>query len=647
MSSLVRRCTRTLFLLLFLLNIGRGQLFRIDTLARAPIAQYPVAIAFVPGGEGRFFFTEKRSGRIRLFTHGVEPEPFASLQVEDEGEQGMLGITVDPHYPDEPYVYVFCTRLLDRSSIVVRFRDSLSTGVSPKIIQIIPREDDGMTDIGGAIHFGPDGKLYISVGDYGTNPSDAQDITSRRNYRGKILRVNSDGTPASDNPVSETAFWSYGHRNPTGFTFDAKTGMLYCVEGGTAVRNEVFAVPPGANLGWPESTDEHVVTPLYTFPPGAQPALTSILVYREKGFPRLRGKILFGGYAQPTIWVGTLSPGGDSLRVEPFFRSNAGYADIEVAPDGGIVFSNGPYISSRILKISPVAPAFLSSSPSVVTEGVEYLYTPAFAGTPPSLSLVEGPPGMTIDSSTWSVRWEPKWSSADAGRVLVALRADNGAGSVEQRFTLQVINVNDPPLPFVLVAPPEEDSETFLGTDPEIVFRWQPSTDPDQDTVRYHVQLDTTEAFQGRLIVDTLVSEDSLRLQLPRRSATYYWKVTASDGTALTPALLSPRRLQVEYSAPTLSRADREHLREPVLEQNFPNPFNPSTSIKYTLERAGYVRLAVYNLLGQEVALLVNSVQQEGVHEVEFLKADLPSGIYFYRLQAPGLFETKKMMITK
>jgi hypothetical protein len=85
----------------------------------------------------------------------------------------------------------------------------------------------------------------------------------------------------------------------------------------------------------------------------------------------------------------------------------------------------------------------------------------------------------------------------------------------------------------------------------------------------------------------------------------------------------------------------------PVLEQNYPNPFNPSTSISYTVRHPGYVRLSVFNLLGQEIERVVEGNQPEGTYDVAFNKLNLPSGIYFYRLQAPGIFETKKMVIAR
>jgi glucose/arabinose dehydrogenase len=608
-----------------------------------------VALAFVPGGEGRFFFTEKSSGRIRLFDRGLRLEPFATAAVEDEGEQGMLGITVHPAYPREPFVYVFYTRLIDRSSVVVRYRDSSGIGLDPKIIQIIPREDDGSSNNGGALHFGPDGKLYVSVGDHGVNPANAQDLTSPRNYRGKILRLNPDGSTPPDSPVSGRPFWSYGHRDPTGFTFDEVTGTMYCVEGGVGVRNQIFAVPRGANLGWSAdySSMGGNVVPLYTFPAGPQPGLTSIVAYRANGFPRIRGKILVGGYANPTIWVGSVIVPRDSFVLEPFFRSNVGYADIEVAPDGGIVFTNGPYLSSRILKLTPVPPGFLSAPSVLAVERLEFTYTPSFSGTPPALRLIDGPRGMVVDTSTWTLRWIPVWNQDNGGRVRVRLRAENGAGYSDQHFTIQVVNVNDPPGPFVLLEPKDRAVSTFLAGDPEITFRWQASTDVDGDTLHYRFQMDTTESFQGPPVCDTVVIADSLHLSLPRRTGSYFWRVTASDGVGVTPAGSSPRQFTVGIVSPVPARLERDRAREPVLEQNFPNPFNPSTSIKYTLQRPGYVHLAVYNLLGQEVALLVDGVEAQGVHEVGFANVDLPSGIYFYRLQAPGVFETKKMVVTR
>jgi hypothetical protein len=83
------------------------------------------------------------------------------------------------------------------------------------------------------------------------------------------------------------------------------------------------------------------------------------------------------------------------------------------------------------------------------------------------------------------------------------------------------------------------------------------------------------------------------------------------------------------------------------LQQNFPNPFNPSTSIQYELNSRQFVTLKVYDVLGNEVAILINEEKPAGIYEVKFNGTGLPSGIYFYRLQTESFIETKKMVLLK
>ncbi len=84
-----------------------------------------------------------------------------------------------------------------------------------------------------------------------------------------------------------------------------------------------------------------------------------------------------------------------------------------------------------------------------------------------------------------------------------------------------------------------------------------------------------------------------------------------------------------------------------MLDQNYPNPFNPSTTIRYGLPERSHVSLAVYNTLGQQVTVLQNGEQEAGYHDVKFDASSLPSGVYFYRLQAGSYVETRKLCLVR
>ena len=93
--------------------------------------------------------------------------------------------------------------------------------------------------------------------------------------------------------------------------------------------------------------------------------------------------------------------------------------------------------------------------------------------------------------------------------------------------------------------------------------------------------------------------------------------------------------------------SDMEIPKEFILSQNYPNPFNPATTIKYQLLTSSYVFLKIYDLLGREIAELVNEYKIVGDYEVKFNAGNLPSGIYFYKLRAGNFVETKKMSLMK
>jgi hypothetical protein len=117
--------------------------------------------------------------------------------------------------------------------------------------------------------------------------------------------------------------------------------------------------------------------------------------------------------------------------------------------------------------------------------------------------------------------------------------------------------------------------------------------------------------------------------------------------TVLDTLIILPLELTVDSASSVDGPAPGGVPAVYALHQNYPNPFNPTTTIRYDLPRDGQARLTVYNLLGREVAELVNERQSAGRYEVRFEAADLPSGMYFYRLESGTFVQSAKMILMK
>jgi len=220
---------------------------RVETVAEN--LTIPWSIDWAP--DGTIFFTE-RNGNLRIIEDRVlVKEPVLSLGVGGV-EGGMLGVTVDPNYSDNNYIYLYYTynEFLSASNKVVRY--VVTDGIVTEDKVLIDRIPAGPFHDGGRIQFGPDGKLYITTGEAG-NPNLAQDLNS---LGGKILRINSDGTIPEDNPWANSPVYSIGHRNPQGIDWD-ESGNLVSTEHGPSgwrgfAHDEINLITSGTNYGWPD-----------------------------------------------------------------------------------------------------------------------------------------------------------------------------------------------------------------------------------------------------------------------------------------------------------------------------------------------------------------------------------------------------------
>lgn len=203
----------------------------------------PWEVVFLPDGE---LLVTERIGRVVLLKAGVTI-PIAG--VRHVGEGGLLGATLHPNFTDNNYLYLYQTteaadglvNRVDRYTLV----DATLT-FDRTIIDNLP---GAMYHDGGRIAFGPDGYLYVTLGDAG-DPDAAQDS---RSLAGSILRYTDEGTIPEDNPFGN-AVYSYGHRNAQGLAWDS-TGVLWSSEHGrSGIRSgydEINRIAMGANYGWP------------------------------------------------------------------------------------------------------------------------------------------------------------------------------------------------------------------------------------------------------------------------------------------------------------------------------------------------------------------------------------------------------------
>jgi hypothetical protein len=244
----------------------------------------PVDFRFLP--DGRILVAEK-NGPIKVVKPDgtVLPDPLITLSVNTLFERGIGGLAVDPQFATNGYVYVAYTtsEVKDRLSRFTVVGDTAAPG-SEKVLLETPDTVSG-THRGGALDFGPDGKLYWGKGDNGTG-ANAQNLT---NLHGKILRINPDGSTPSDNPVLPEGalpqIYAYGLRNPFRMTF-TPTGQLLVGDVGDKAFEELDLVTAGGNYGWPgaeglcTSNCAGLVDPIYTYPRGAGSALAGVVVHQ-------------------------------------------------------------------------------------------------------------------------------------------------------------------------------------------------------------------------------------------------------------------------------------------------------------------------------------------------------------------------------
>jgi glucose/arabinose dehydrogenase len=308
----------------------------------------PTAMAVAP--DGRVFVCEQ-GGRLRVVKNNTMlGTAFLSVSVDTSGERGLLGIAFDPAFSTNRYLYIYYTSTAGSiHNRVSRFRASatnpdVAESGSETILLDLPPVGTAIYHNGGALHFGPDGKLYIAVGDN----RDGANAQNRNNLFGKILRLNSDGTIPTDNPFygsttgNNRAIWAYGLRNPFNFGFDPSNGDMLINDVGNNAWEEINDGVRGANYGWPTTegptTDPRFVSPLHSYSHSSGGcAIIGGCFYRPATvqFPSTYvGRYFFADYCQG--WLKVLNPANGS--VSNFATGLDDPVDTRTAPDGSLYY---------------------------------------------------------------------------------------------------------------------------------------------------------------------------------------------------------------------------------------------------------------------------------------------------------------------
>ena len=281
----------------------------------------PLYLTATPGDD-RLFIVEQ-PGRIRIVKGGaLLPEPFLDIvaRVGSGGERGLLGLAFHPQYSSNGLFYVDYT---DRSgdTRVERYRvtedPDVADPASARLVLVVDQPFSNHN--GGMALFGPDGKLYVGLGDGGSGGDPQEHGQNKATLLGSLLRLDVDaGDPYAvppDNPFVGDAgarpeIWAWGLRNPWRFAFDGPTGQLYVADVGQNQWEEVNVVPAasgGLNFGWNLMEGEHcfsqspcqdasLVRPVLEYDHAEGCSVTGGFVYRGEALPSLVGHYFYSDY---------------------------------------------------------------------------------------------------------------------------------------------------------------------------------------------------------------------------------------------------------------------------------------------------------------------------------------------------------------
>jgi glucose/arabinose dehydrogenase len=454
-------------------NVANVSRFQNEILATG--FDLPTNIEFLP--DGRMLVVELQ-GKIKVLPPPyTQPDPTPFLQITNIGsagvQQGIFDVVLGPAFATNHFYYVFYTAASPNRDRLSRFTaNATNTGTvagSELVLYQDPQDADAEHH-GGALNFGNDGKLYFTTGEHFI----AENSQLLTNPRGKIHRINPDGTVPSDNPFFDGAgpnvdsIWALGLRNPYRAYYDAPTGRFYVGDVGgndnSTAKEEVNLGVRGANYGWPDSEgpcSAPCTSPLYSYPHnGRDASVTGGFVYHGSQFPSsYQGSYFFADYTQNWIRRLTFDAGGNVNGVfnfEPADGTVDGpYGDIVYlaeGPDGALYYVDlgysdigGTFGVSKIRRIrylqsdqAPVAVA--SASPTSGPAPLAVGFSSAGSSDPEGQPLTYA---WTFGDGATSTAANPAHTYTAAGQYTARLSVSDGSNTT--LAAPLTIDVGNPP----------------------------------------------------------------------------------------------------------------------------------------------------------------------------------------------------------
>ncbi|OMH39213.1 dehydrogenase [Motiliproteus sp. MSK22-1] len=312
----------------------------------------------------------ERNGSIKLLNPetGLLTPIQGNPKVLANGQGGLMDVAIPPDYRPGGWIYFTYTKNIQGQGVTTLARSHLSGDRlnNWQDIVISSSASSAGRHFGSRITFDGQGHLFFTIGDRGKR-ANGQDLST---HAGSVLRVNLDGSVATDNPFigqsnSLPEIWSYGHRNPQGIAYDRQKQRLWSIEHGPRGGDEINLIEPGNNYGWPvisygkeywgpiavgESTEkEGMEQPIKVYIPSIAPS--SLILYSGKAFPDWKGNLLAGALKLQHINRVVVDDSGKAIAEERLLTSlKERIRALAESPEGWIYFSTD---SGRILRIRP------------------------------------------------------------------------------------------------------------------------------------------------------------------------------------------------------------------------------------------------------------------------------------------------------